>query len=171
MERDERGLVTQAKQGVPEAVTELFQRHWRAVWRAAYAVCERGEIANDIAQETFVRAMSGLSTFDERRPLGPWLMRIAVNAAIDELRRERRLTSGEDLDASSPAVEWDLDDELVRAVARLSPEKRLIIALHYWLDYETPEIADLLGLPLGTVASRLSRALSELRMDLEAERV
>jgi RNA polymerase sigma-70 factor (ECF subfamily) len=59
----------------------------------------------------------------------------------------------------------------VQAVARLGPEKRLIVALHYWLDYSIPEIARLLELPLGTVASRLSRALEELRLDLEAEHV
>ncbi len=64
-----------------------------------------------------------------------------------------------------------MDDEIVRAVARLAADKRLIVALHYWLDYSTPEIARLLELPVGTVASRLSRALEELRTDLEAEHV
>ncbi len=52
-------------------------------------------------------------------------------------------------------------------LARLAPEKRIVVALHYWVDYSTPEIAELLDLPLGTVASRLSRALAELRTELE----
>ena len=166
MESDERRLVSQAKRGAPEAVSELFRRHWQGAWRAAFAVCGRRDLANDVAQEAFVRALSRLDDFDESRSLGPWVRRIAVNAAIDELRRERRL----DTDTSSEPsheTEWPSDDELVRTVARLAPEKRLVVALHYWLDYSTPEIAELLDLPLGTVASRLSRALAELRKELE----
>jgi RNA polymerase sigma-70 factor, ECF subfamily len=121
-----------------------------------------------VAQEAFVRAMSTLARFDTARPFAPWLTRIAVNAALDELRRERRLGPEEPTAAEAapePAV------AVVRAVARLAPERRLIVALHYWLDYPTPEIAELLDLPLGTVASRLSRALAELRLDLEAKHV
>jgi RNA polymerase sigma-70 factor (ECF subfamily) len=56
-------------------------------------------------------------------------------------------------------------------VGRLPAERRMVVALHYWLDYSTPEIAEVLDLPLGTVASRLSRALDELRLNLEAEHV
>lgn len=171
METDESRLVARAKQGAPDAVGELFRRHWPNVWRAAYAVCGRRELANDVAQEAFVRGIGALKTFDESRPLRPWLARIAVNAAIDELRRENRLTPCETTGAPTDEVDWPGGDEIVRAVARLALEKRLIVALHYWLDYETPEIADLLAVPLGTVASRLSRALSELRIDLEAEHV
>jgi RNA polymerase sigma-70 factor, ECF subfamily len=172
MESDDSRLVARAKEGAPDAVAELFRRHWPSVWLAAYAVCGRREAADDVAQEAFVRGMSALETFDDRRPLRPWLARIAVNAAIDELRRENRLAPSENSQgAATLEVDWPGDDEIVRAVARLAPEKRLIVALHYWLDYETPEIAELLNVPLGTVASRLSRALSELRMDLEAEHV
>ena len=166
MEWDERRLVSQARRGAPEAVSELFRRHWQGAWRAAFAVCGRRDLANDVAQEAFVRALSRLDDFDESRPLGPWVRRIAVNAAIDELRRERRL--GTDTSSEpSHETEWPSDDELVRAVARLAPEKRIVVALHYWVDYSTPEIAELLDLPLGTVASRLSRALAELRTELE----
>ena len=88
MESDERRLVSQAKRGAPEAVSELFRRHWQGAWRAAFAVCGRRDLANDVAQEAFVRALSRLDDFDESRSLGPWVRRIAVNAAIDELRRE-----------------------------------------------------------------------------------
>lgn len=61
--------------------------------------------------------------------------------------------------------------ELLAAVAGLSPEHRAVVALRYWLDYTTPEIAEALGVPVGTVASRLSRALRELREELEARHV
>ena len=169
MRSDERAVIRQARRGSPDAVEELFRRHWRGAWQAAYAVTGRRELANDVAQEAFVRAVSSLERFDASRPFAPWLTRIAVNLAIDELRRERRLDPGDRSDTAE--VEREVDDRVVRAVARLPAEKRLIVALHYWLDYSTPEIARLLELPLGTVASRLSRALEELRLDLEAEHV
>jgi RNA polymerase sigma-70 factor (ECF subfamily) len=147
---------------------ERFRRHWRGAWRAAYAVTWRRELANDVAQEAFVRAATR-GRFDASRPFGPWVTRIAVNLAIDELRRERRL-SPEALEAAGEAPP-EADDSVVRAVARLEPDRRTIVVLHYWLDFQTPEIAELLGLPQGTVASRLSRALDQLRIDLEAEHV
>lgn len=168
MQGDEATLIHGAQRGEPNAVEELFRRHWGGCWRAAYAVTGRRALADDVAQEAFVRAMSTLDRFDAARPFAPWLTRIAVNAALDELRRERRLGPEEPTAAEAapePAV------AVVRAVARLAPERRLIVALHYWLDYPTPEIAELLDLPLGTVASRLSRALAELRLDLEAKHV
>jgi RNA polymerase sigma-70 factor, ECF subfamily len=169
MQDDEASLIRRARQGSPDAVEELFRRHWRALWRTAYAVTSRRELANDVAQEAFVRGVSSLDRFDPARPFAPWLRRIAVNLAVDELRRERRLTA--ETGAPEAAEAPDTEEAVVTAVARLAPEKRLIVALHYWLDYPTPEIALLLDLPLGTVASRLSRALAELRTDLEAEHV
>jgi len=170
MELDDSRLVAEATDGAPHAVGELFRRHWSDVWRAAYAVCGRRELANDVTQEAFVRAISALGTFDGRRSFRPWVTRIAVNAAIDELRSERRLTKRDENDVQPAAtVDWPMDDDVIRAVARLAPERRLIVALHYWLDYQTPEIAELLDLPLGTVASRLSRALADLRIDLEGD--
>jgi RNA polymerase sigma-70 factor, ECF subfamily len=168
MRSDEATLIRGAQRGAPDAVEELFRRHWRGCWRAAYSVTGRRALADDVAQDAFVRALASLDRFDPTRPFAPWLTRIAVNAALDELRRERRLGPEE------PAPAADADDPrhaVVQAVAKLAPERRLIVALHYWLDYPTPEIARLLDLPLGTVASRLSRALAELRLDLEAEHV
>jgi RNA polymerase sigma-70 factor, ECF subfamily len=149
-------------------VDELFREHWRAVWQAAYAVTWRRELANDLAQEAFVHAITRLDRFDSSRPFRPWVTRIAVNLAIDELRRERRLAPEA---AEAAAEQPEADDAVVRAVARLEPDRRLVVVLHYWLDFQTPEIARLLDLPQGTVASRLSRALDQLRIDLEAEHV
>jgi RNA polymerase sigma-70 factor (ECF subfamily) len=164
-------LIADAQLGAPEAISELFRRHWPRVWRAAYSVCGRREMANDVAQDAMIRGIMALHKFERGRQLGPWLTRIAVNAAIDELRAERRLISEEDAEAPSVEVDWPLDDGLTRAVARLPDDKRLMVVLHYWLDYETAEIAELLGIPRGTVASRLSRALGDLRVDLEAKHV
>ena len=149
----------------------IFDRHWDRVWRAAYAVSGDRELASDAAQDAFIRAGAALHRFDRSRPVEPWLVRIAVNRAID-LVRARRREDGEDELPETLVFDAPLpDDDLGEALRRLGPERRAVIALHYWLDFTTPEIAEILGVPLGTVNSRLARALRDLRLELEARNV
>jgi RNA polymerase sigma-70 factor, ECF subfamily len=159
-------LVELARRGSRDAAAELFARHWRAAWRAAYVVTGRRELADDVAQDAFERAFAALSRFDERRPFGPWLHRIVVNRCLDLLRAERRLVSG---DNELARLEWhdvpDGDRELLDAVGGLSLQRRVAVVLRYGLGYSPTAIADLLGIPTGTVNSRLARALEELRAD------
>lgn len=171
MDAPDPALVRAARQGSPDALARLFDRYWALVWRAAYAVCGRRDHASDAAQETFARLPRALAGFDPRRPLGPWLTRIAVNRAIDLLRAERRLVPLDEEADGRAAFDELPDDGLRQALARLEPGRRAVLVLHYWFDYTTPEIAELLGLPVGTVASRLSRGLADLRARLEAEHV
>ena len=171
MDADDTALVLAAKQGSTEALGRIFDLHWPAVWRAAYAVSGQREVASDAAQDAFVRAADALARFDHRRPLRPWLVRVAVNRAIDLLRRQRRLLPEDALEEPAVFDEPFADESLRESVARLDPERRAVVALHYWFDYTTPEIAEALDVPLGTVASRLSRALRDLRLHLEAQNV
>ena len=124
------------------------------------------------------KAFGALHQFDETRPFGPWLKRIAVNRAIDHLRRASRLTGlGEETATLHTwSVGEDGDDDfrqwaVADAVAALGTARRIVVVLHYWIDLLVDEIAGILGLPVGTVASRLSRALAELRTALEEEHV
>jgi RNA polymerase sigma-70 factor (ECF subfamily) len=171
MDDDDGTLVASARRGSAEALGLLFDRHWQRVWRAAYAVSGQRELANDAAQDAFLRAAAALERFDTRRPFAPWLTRIAVNRAIDLVRAQRRYAQES---AADEPVAFDAplpDEDLREALDRLGAERRAVVALHYWLDYTTPEIAELLELPLGTVNSRLARALRDLRLDLEARNV
>jgi RNA polymerase sigma-70 factor (ECF subfamily) len=166
-------LVEQALAGSHDAAGELFRRYWLSSWRAAFAVTGRRAAADDVAQEAFQRAFGALSRFDSRRPFGAWLHRIVVNRALDVVRSERRLVP---LDQRENGVGGSLDEQVrdedvLAALARLDPGRRAVVALRYWLDYSPAEIADLLELPVGTVSSRLSRALAELRTELEANHV
>ena len=178
-------LVSRAREGSERAAEELFRRHWPAVWKAAYAVAGRRELADEIAQEAFVQAFGAMDQFDTRRPLGPWLKAIVVNRAIDCVRRERRSTAvaerrlsavptgmvAADPPARDERAAREEAAEILEAVRGLSEDKRLVLVLHFWLDYSIGQIAEALGLPSGTVASRLSRGLAELRPELEAARV
>lgn len=162
--RSDAKLVELARRGSRDAAAELFTRHWRPAWRAAYALTGRRDMADDVAQDAFERAFAALGRFDESRPFAPWLHRIVVNRCLDLLRSERRLVAGEsDLDR----LEWhDVrggDRELLAAVAGLSLPRRVVIVLRYGLGYPPSAIAALLDIPTGTVNSRLARALDELR--------
>ncbi|MEX0674450.1 MAG: sigma-70 family RNA polymerase sigma factor [Gaiellaceae bacterium] len=162
-------LIALARKGSGEAAAILFDRYWPTAWAAAYAVTADRTLADDAAQEAIQRAFAALHRFDVTRPFGPWLKRIAVNRAIDYVRRSSRV---------EPLHPWALGEQaehdlqlwaVADAVAALGEGKRLVVVLHYWLDFPLEEIAGVLGLPVGTVASRLSRALAELRVALGEE--
>jgi RNA polymerase sigma-70 factor, ECF subfamily len=163
--RGERAWVRGAQAGSASDLEALFRAHWPRAFRAAYLVTHDAAAAEDIAQEAFLAAVRSLHRFDRRRPFGPWLHRIVVNRAIDwtrarQLRAEVEL--GESA-ASGEAVDPSEADRLVAAIAALPPEQRAVIVLRYLLEYTPGEIADLLGIPRGTVNSRLRRGLDALK--------
>lgn len=176
--RPDSELIVLARTGSVAAVEVLFDRYWPHVWKAAYAVTADRGLADDAAQEAIEKAFDALHRFDETRPLGPWLKRIAINRAVDQLRRRRRVEVLTDEEtAFHPWTLGESADEDLRlwavsdAVAALGAGKRVVVVLHYWLDLPIDEIAGVLGLPVGTVASRLARAKTELRSVLEGQRV
>lgn len=165
----DRVLVQRARRGSRAAAGELFERHWPAAWRAAYAITGRRDTAEDVAQDGFERAFKALDRFDAARPFAPWLHRIVVNRALDVVRKDRRLVA---LDAVPETPVWDGpgggEGDLLTALSELVPDRRAVCVLRYGLDYSPAEIAELLDLPVGTVHSRLARALTDLRGQLEA---
>lgn len=171
--RSDEQLAGEALGGSKEAAAELFRRHWSPSWRAAYAITASRAAADDVAQDAFQRAFRALPSFDGRRSFAAWLHRIVVNRALDLVRSERRLVGlGENEEpATDPFANELRDRELFAALAALEPERRAVVALRYWLDYSPTEIAEVLELPVGTVSSRLSRALADLRQQLEVNHV
>lgn len=165
-------LVRRARAGSTDAIAELFSLHWTGAWRAAMGITGSGVLADDVAQDAFERAIRGLGRFDGRRPFAAWLHRIVVNRCHDLMRRERRLSVMDD-DLADPA-EAPGPDPLLRArvraaLAELSLERRTVLVLHYWLGHPTAEIAAILAVPIGTVHSRMSRGMAQLRNSLEVE--
>ncbi len=176
--RGEAALVRGARAGSASDFEALFRAHWPRAYRAAYLVVHDAAAAEDIAQEAFLAAVRALGRFDGRRPFGPWLHRIVVNRAIDWSRaRTLRREIGDDdtvataPDASPPAAAGArFSDDVMHALAGLSPEHRAVVVLRYLLEYTPGEIAELLGVPRGTVNSRLRRGLDELQGPLGKER-
>src|ERR687886_252859 len=165
--RDERAWVRGAQAGSASDLEALFRSHWPRAYRAAYLVVHDRAAAEDIAQEAFLAAIRALDRFDRRRPFGPWLHRIVVNRAIDWSRaRTLRAEVGEQHDSPAADAAADVSDELMERLRALSPDHRAVVVLRYLLEYTPGEISRLLGLPRGTVNSRLRRALDELKSEL-----
>jgi RNA polymerase sigma-70 factor (ECF subfamily) len=170
--RRERALVRAAQQGDAAALEALFRAHWPAAYRAAWFVVRDAQAAEDIAQEAFLSAVAALDRFDRRRPLAPWLKTIVARRAIDALRaRNLRREVGDAPLEVLPAPErtpaaGDLED----ALAALPDDQRTVVVLRHVLELTPGEIAEVLGLPRGTVNSRLRRGLDALESWAEGAR-
>jgi RNA polymerase sigma-70 factor (ECF subfamily) len=165
--RSERALIKRAQAGSEADLAELFRRHWSRAYRAAFLIVHDHAAAEDIAQEAFLAAIRTLHRFDRSRPFGPWLGRIVANRAIDWTRARSARREALDLDpeqARRHAVQpgGDCSDEVLGALRALSPDHRAVVVMRYILEYTPGEIAAALGLPRGTVNSRLRRGLDAL---------
>ncbi|HEY7412073.1 MAG TPA: sigma-70 family RNA polymerase sigma factor [Vicinamibacteria bacterium] len=154
----------------------MVKRYQRRVYATAFRITRRHDLADDVAQEAFLRAWRSLSRFDLGRPFGPWVCRIAANLAVNHVRsprhREEALPEGhgEARETASTPLEDMLDGEARRlldgALSTLSPEQRAVFVLRVHEEMSYQEIAEALAIPAGTVMSRLSRAREQLRLAL-----
>jgi RNA polymerase sigma-70 factor (ECF subfamily) len=170
-------LVLQAQQGDRGAFGQLVERHAPMVRRVTRAVLGNADDADDAAQDAFLSAWTALGRFDPAAPLGPWLSRIALNAARDLLRR-RRVRSSEPLPPTlaapgeNPERETErrlLHERLDRALGGLSERQRVALVLFEVEGYAHAEIAALLDVPEGTVRSDVFHARRRLRAVLGRE--
>jgi RNA polymerase sigma factor (sigma-70 family) len=169
---DESTLIHQAINGDAAAWEPLVLAHQNAVFRFAYLLLGDPDDAEDIAQETFLRAWNHLKRFDTTRPLRPWLLSITSNLASNRRRSVGRYVSAltrafRDEPKSTTIEEKNAQhmeaDELWKAVQNLSLPDQQIVYLRYFLDLSVTETAEVLRIADGTVKSRLSRALEKLR--------
>lgn len=178
----DRQLVVRARAGDRDAFAEIVRSYQRRIYAVAMRMTRRHEVADDITQDTFIRAYRNLSRFELGRPLLPWLHRIAVNLAFNYLngpaRREQAFYT-EDLpegkgwpysevgplhaDPHRTLESKELAEDLERAVAMLSPDQRAVFVLKVVEGMRYEEIAATLEISEGTVMSRLSRARARLK--------
>ncbi len=169
----ERDLLRKAAGGNLFAFEEIVRRYQRRVYGVALRIVRRHDVADDVAQDTFIRAWRALGSFDLARPFGPWICRIAANLAVNHVRsprsREESLPEGHDEQptAAADALDDVLDAEaravLGRALLALPAEQRAVFVLRVHEELSYKEIAETLDLSIGTVMSRLSRAREKLR--------
>jgi RNA polymerase sigma-70 factor (ECF subfamily) len=181
-------VVTWAQDGDESAFRELIRRYQRPIFSIIYRMVRDRELAEDLAQETFIKVLNAIDSYRPEHKFSSWIFKIANNAAIDHLRRRELETlslegapdalTTERQEATalqvrdrteSPLEELEareLGSQIEEAIAGLRPEYRSCIMLRHVEGRAYEEIAEILGLPLGTVKTYIHRARAELRDQL-----
>jgi RNA polymerase sigma-70 factor (ECF subfamily) len=181
-------VVLEARAGRQAAYRELVRRYERPIFSLIYRMVRNREQAEDLSQETFVKALNAIESYRPEYKFSSWIFKISNNAAIDHLRRRELDTlslEGSPHAATPDAIEAtalqigdrgetpldvveakELGGEIEEAIARLRPEYRQCILLRHVDGRAYEEIAEILDLPLGTVKTYIHRARNELRQHL-----
>ncbi len=173
---EERQLVTRSAAGDQDAFRQLVLRHHRRVVNIAYRALGDAGLAEDVAQEVFIKVFRHLPSYRHEKPFVHWLHRVAANTVTDAARRHRPVQSldslaqtlaGQGGDPQEVAARHDLQRSVRRAIATLPPHYRDTLALQVFHDLSYEEIAATLEIPVGTVMSRLNAAKRLLRDRLQ----
>ncbi|MDZ4766090.1 MAG: RNA polymerase sigma factor [Chloroflexota bacterium] len=159
------------------ALGGLFDRYYAQIYRTAYAITRDSAVAEDVAQDCFLKLHQYAQRIDTTLPLAPWLYRVSVNLSYTWIsRRQKRRVSLEALVDQLMSPAWSAPDHLAEqgeiqrrvqhAVSELPLNQRAVVVLHYLSGMSLEEIADIIGCPVGTVKSRLYYARETLRRRL-----
>jgi RNA polymerase sigma-70 factor (ECF subfamily) len=165
----EAGLVEAARQGNQQAFGELVERYQRRLVRVIHQLVHNLDLAEDLAQDTFLKVYQRLDQFDPSRRFGPWLFQVGVNHTLDHLRKQKRRgwwmlfsEAGEDRPTdpavSDPRLNLDLAQEVDQTLAELPEKDRVVLVLREMENMSTSEIAAILGRKEATVRWRLAEA-------------
>ncbi|HKD82875.1 MAG TPA: sigma-70 family RNA polymerase sigma factor [Candidatus Angelobacter sp.] len=168
-------LLERFAQGDPEAFKDLFRQYQAAVYAWIVRIVRDRGIAEDLTVETFWRIYRSRERFDAEGNFGAWAYRIATNLALSHVRRARREEElpEEVVQSESPdtAVQGEMVDQVRRAFERLPAKLQVTVTMALVEEQPYPEIAKALGVPVGTVKSRVFRAVRILRKQLKRLRV
>ncbi|HML24202.1 MAG TPA: sigma-70 family RNA polymerase sigma factor [Aggregatilinea sp.] len=171
--------IARLKRGDITALDALIDRYQVRALRTAFLITQDAALAEDVVQDAFVNVYHSIHTFQASRPFAPWFMRTVVNGALRAARRKQAQLSLENLaDDDLDAAEFLVDpapgpDRLLEtaetqeavwdALSALTPERRAVIVLRFYLDLSEGEMAEHLNIPVGTVKSRLHSAKRHLQ--------
>lgn len=172
----EENLIVSAQQGDAEAFQALVERYSDVAWRVARVWLPDRQTAEDGLQEAWLAVWHGLPSYSTNRPFRPWLLTVVANRCrmvyrrqslkTIPLRSEEAESIGAPTNVEADILEKERDSELVAMLAVLTEEQRRVLELRFFADLELTEIAQVMNSPLGTVKSRLNRALAALRADI-----
>ena len=188
MEQTDRTYVARAREGDADAYRVLVERHGRALFRLAFRMTGNSQDAEDVVQESFLRAYRQLSKFDERASFGTWLYRIAANCSLDLVRARNRRSEHQPLvttDNSAPAedpvlslpapdpnpermaLSGEVRDRLAEAMNELSATERAAFVLRHFEGMRIEEVSRVLDCQPGAAKHSVFRAVQKLRRALE----
>ena len=174
---DDQTLIAKAQQGDLHSFDLLVRRYQRRVYSLAYRMVKNHDAADDIAQDTFIKAYSSIKSFKLGHPLFTWLYRICMNLSINYLKRQKFVISESRFEEESSPLEKETTSEdplsllvkkeqekkIEQAIDLLPPKYRTVFVLRVYEDLSYEEIAQVLKISLGTVMSRLFRARERLQ--------
>jgi RNA polymerase sigma-70 factor, ECF subfamily len=170
---EDHDLIASAQLGDRQAFAGLVLHHQASVVSFIYRMCGDPRLAEDAAQEAFVRVWQNLNSYKPQYAFRSWLYRIAANAALDALRREHPSApiDNQPVADTAPTPEQTAEQDqraaqVRQAIARLSEPLRLVLILREYEELSYQEIAAALEIPTGTVMSRLNSARAQLRREL-----
>lgn len=175
---EEQTWIIQAQQGSDEAFTALVETYQTPVFNLCYRMLGEPDLAEDAAQETFLRAYQHLDRYDSKRPFATWLLSIAAHYCIDRLRRRKfsmfsmdeedeegntfELPDVHAPDPENSLINGQTNERVHKMLEQLDDVDRAAVIMRYWYDYSEIEIAESLKLTVSAVKSRLHRARREL---------
>jgi len=166
-------LIQRCQMGDEQAFAALFQQYKGLVYKTSYLILGDAHEAEDALQEVFIKVYRSLHTFQpEKGAFTTWLHRITVNHCLNQ-RRKRRLSFSSLREGSSPSFQnsyrrREFAEGIQQMVSSLRPKQHAVVVLRYYWGFSYAEIAQILNIPIGTVKSRLNKALRTLRKEFKA---
>ncbi|MGD2058264.1 MAG: sigma-70 family RNA polymerase sigma factor [Anaerolineales bacterium] len=178
-ELSDQALIRRTRSGDLPSFGVVVQRYQGSVFNVCYRFMGERQLAENLTQDTFIRAHQRLESYDDSRPFGPWIRRIAANLCINELNRSKKLVFSLDEQMDTPIervlrgpeqaqVARERRQEVRQAISALPPHYRAVIELRHFQDLTYKEIAQALSIPLSDVKSHLYRARQSLAQRLAA---
>ena len=166
--------LSRAQRGDRQAFAGLVRTHQRPVYGLALRMLNRADLAEELAQDVFLKLFHALRDITSADHLRFWLRRVTANLAIDRLRQNAPRTANTPLGESEPAAPDCEDDPLLQnrlqqLIAQLAPQARAVVLLRYQADLDPADIANVLEMPVNTVKSHLKRSLDFLREHFAVE--
>ena len=170
-------LIESFLRGDEDAFVGLMSKYQRLVFHTIKGILLNNDTAQEVTQETFIKAFNKLNALKDRNRFRSWLLRIALNLAYDQIKRQQDEFEFDDsfmaptTDSEKLIIARDLAERVKKVIAQLAPKQRMILSLHLFREMKSVEIADLLELNPATVRSNLHFGMKNLRETLHKQQV
>lgn len=158
-------MVEAAKRGDKKAFEAIVKRHYNELYYTALGIVRSGWEALDICQETFLKAFNSINTLEDKSKFKPWINKILINKCNDYFRKNKNVVYVDFLEENEGFIEGGSEEsiDLLKALSSLKEDATVVLTLRYFQDLSLKEIAAILDIPEGTVKSRISNGLKEMR--------
>lgn len=172
---NETELIKEAKRGDSIAFAMLFKEHYPFLVKYLTKVTMKPEIAEDLAQETMIKCIGKIKLYNGKAKFSSWLITIATNLYIDDIRKKKREQMWQIEEQALRKMRWHFEsrneewNDVINYLGKLSEDIRIPIVLKHYYGYAYEEIAEMLGIAIGTVKSRIHNGIQNIRKELKGD--